>query len=96
MLYLVDLPLRYKGSEVINCLCNMFFFQIYPLLITTLQLVNQEPIDYSLALTDPVVKVSFQVAGALYRHHKSAGNLQVVSTLGERRAKTAFRYESPH
>lgn len=34
MLYLVALHLRHKDSEVINCLCNMFFIQVYPLLIT--------------------------------------------------------------
>lgn len=82
--HLAALPLTHKGSEVINCLCNMYFIQVYPYWSLTLRLVNQEPTDYSLPLTDLVVNVSVSsgccTTGTINLHTR---DLQVVGTLRE-------------
>lgn len=85
MLNLSALPLAHKGSEVINCLCNVYFVQVYPLLITHTP-VSKSGTYWLLTGSDcPGGKsVSFKwlvhFTGTVNLH---TGNLQVVGTLGE-------------
>lgn len=97
MLNLSALPLTHKGSEVINCLCNVYFVQVYPLLITHTP-VSKSGTYWLLTGSDcPGGKsVSFKwlvhFTGTVNLH---TGNLQVVGTLGEGE-KNAHRNDRPH
>lgn len=88
-LHLAALPLTHKGSDIINCLCNMYFIQVYPLLITHTS-VSKSGIYWLLTGSDwPGGKsVSFKwlvhFTDTINLHR---GNLQVVGTLGDRGAE---------
>jgi len=88
MLHLAVLPLTHKGSEVTNCLYNVYFILVYPLLITHTS-VSKSGTYWLLIGSDwPGGKsVSFKwlvhFRGTINLH---TGTLQVVATLGERGA----------